>query len=63
MTPQETDLDLPMNVQKSLVEAWVDRGLPQGWGTGSSGRCSMLAYVLLEKVVSTPTIVGLWAKL
>ena len=26
MTPQETDSDLPVSVQKSPVEAWVDRG-------------------------------------
>ena len=30
MTPQETDPDLPVSVQVSLVEAWVDRGLLQG---------------------------------
>ena len=32
MTPQETELDLPVIVLESLVEAWVDRGLP--WGQG-----------------------------
>ena len=32
VTPQETDPDLPMSVQESLVEAWVSRGLLQGWG-------------------------------
>ena len=31
MTPQETDPDMPMSVQESLVEAWVDGGLLQGW--------------------------------
>ena len=31
-TPQETDPDLPMSVQESLVEAWVGGGLLQGWG-------------------------------
>ena len=30
--PQETDPDLPMSVQESPVEAWVDGGLLQGWG-------------------------------
>ena len=30
VTPEETDPDLPVSVQVSLVEAWVDRGLLQG---------------------------------
>ena len=29
---QETDVDLPVNVQKSPVEAWVVGGLLLGWG-------------------------------
>ena len=32
VTPQETDPDLPVSVQESLVEAWVGGGLLQGWG-------------------------------
>ena len=28
MTPQETDPDLPVNVQESLAEAWVGGGRP-----------------------------------
>ena len=32
VTPQETDPDLPMSVQKSPVEAWVGGGLLQGCG-------------------------------
>ena len=32
VTPQETDPDLPMSVQESWVEAWVNGGLMQGWG-------------------------------
>ena len=32
VTPQETDPDLPVNVQESLVEAWVGSGLLQGQG-------------------------------
>ena len=32
VTPQETDPDLPVNVQESLAEAWVGGGLLQGWG-------------------------------
>ena len=31
VTPQETDPDLPVSVQKSLAEAWVGSGLLQGW--------------------------------
>ena len=32
VTPQETDPDLPMRVQESLVEVCVDTGLLQGQG-------------------------------
>ena len=32
VTPQETDSDLPRNVQESSVEATVSGGLLQGWG-------------------------------
>ena len=32
MTPQETESDLPVSVQESLAEVWVDSGLP--WGQG-----------------------------
>ena len=32
VTPQETDPDLSLSVQESLVEAWVGGGLLQGWG-------------------------------
>ena len=31
VTPQETDPDLPMSVQESLVEAQVGSGLLKGW--------------------------------
>ena len=31
-TPQETDPDLPVSVQKSPAEAWVGSGLLQGEG-------------------------------
>ena len=34
VTAQETDLDLPVSVQESPVEAWVGSGLLQGWGLG-----------------------------
>ena len=32
MTPQETESDLPVSVQESLAEVWVNSGLP--WGQG-----------------------------
>ena len=32
VTPQETDLDLPVSDQQSPVEVWVCGGLLQGWG-------------------------------
>ena len=32
VTPQETEPDLPVSVQESLAEVWVDSGLP--WGQG-----------------------------
>ena len=31
VTPQETDLELPVCVQESPMEAWVGGGLSQGW--------------------------------
>ena len=31
-TPKETEPDLPASVWESLVEAWVNSGLPQGQG-------------------------------
>ena len=32
MTPQETEPDLPISVQESLVEEWVGGGLLRGQG-------------------------------
>ena len=32
VTPQETDPDLPVSVQESPEEVWVNSGLP--WGQG-----------------------------
>ena len=32
VTPQETDPDLPVSVQESLAEVWVNSGLTRGWG-------------------------------
>ena len=32
VTPQDTDPDLPVSVQESPVEVWVDSGLLQGHG-------------------------------
>ena len=39
MTLQETDPDLPVSVQESLMEAWVDGGLLQGRGTEWGSMC------------------------
>ena len=39
MTPQEIDPDLPVSVQESLMEAWVDGGLLQGRGTEWGSMC------------------------
>ena len=36
---QETDPDLPVNVQESSGEAWIGGGLLQGWGTECSRAC------------------------
>ena len=47
MTPQETDPDLPLNVQESLVEAWVGGGLLQGWGHLSA---AVRSWDLLKEV-------------
>ena len=33
MTPEETDTDLSMSVQRSLAEGWVRSGLLDGWAT------------------------------
>ena len=38
VTPQETDSDLPVSVQESLVEVWVGSDLLQSWGTFKGGR-------------------------
>ena len=46
MIPQETDSDLPMSVQESLAEVWVDGGLLQGWGH----RAAVRAWDLLKEV-------------
>ena len=44
MTPKETEPDLPVSVQESLAELWVDSGLHRVRGTdyNSPGSCSML---------------------
>ena len=47
MTPQETDTELPVSVQKSLVEAWVGGGLLQGLRAVS---VVVHAWVLLKEV-------------
>ena len=39
MAPQETDPDLPMSAQESLVQAWVSGSRLQGRGTEGSSAC------------------------
>ena len=39
VTPQETDPDFSMSVQKSPAEAWVSSGLLQGGGTECISTC------------------------
>ena len=39
MTPQETDPDLPLTIQESLLEAWVGGGQLQGRGTECGSAC------------------------
>ena len=61
MSPQETELDLPVSVQESLVEAYVYSGLLQGWGTEYN---SPVKSLLKEAGITTitPTIVWPEAK-
>ena len=49
MSPQETDPDLPMNVQDSLAEAWFGGGLLQGCYTLSAAVCE---WDFLKKVTN-----------
>ena len=39
VTPQKSDPDLPVSVQKSPAEVWVSGGLLQGRGTECSSEC------------------------
>ena len=51
MTPQETDPDLPVNVQESLAEAWVGGGRP--WPAAGLGALSAAVHKwdLLKEIV------------
>ena len=51
VTPQ-TDPDLPVSVQESLVEACVGSGLLQGWGALSA---AVTAWDLSKEVAINPT--------
>ena len=46
VTPQETDPDLPVSVQESLVEAWVSGGCCRAGGV----ECSSASWDLLKEV-------------
>ena len=50
MAPQETDPDLPVSFQESLVEAWVGSGLLQGQGLSVALRVAVRAWDLLKEV-------------
>ena len=62
MTPQETEPDLPVSVQESPAEAWVNSGLLRGQGHWIK---KVQEKVLLKEVAITtitPTIVRPQAK-
>ena len=50
VTPKETDPDLTVSVQESLVEAWVGSGLLQGQGLSVALRVAVRAWDLLKEV-------------
>ena len=52
VTTQETDPDLPVSVQESLVEAWVGGGVGRWWPAAGSGALSAAvhAWGLLKEV-------------
>ena len=51
VTPQDTDPDLPVNVQESLAEAWVGGGRP--WPAAGLGALSAAVHKwdLLKEIV------------
>ena len=49
VSPQETEPDLPVSVQGSLVEAWADSGLLQS----GSLNTTVCAQVLLKEIAIT----------
>ena len=51
VAPQETDPDLPVSVQESLVEAWVSGGLL--WGRGHWVWQDLLKEVTIFFITST----------
>ena len=57
MTPQETESDWSVSVQEFLAEAWVDRGMPRGWGIGYTSP-STVHWKDIAFIAITPTL--LW---
>ena len=53
MTPQETDPDLPVSVQESMLEAWVSSGLLQVWGHCSSATWDSLKEISIIFITTT----------
>ena len=59
MLPQETDPDLPMSVQESLVGAWVGGDLLRGRGTEcSSASWDLWKEVAIVFIASTSLVSG-----
>ena len=57
MTPKETDPDVSVSVQKSLVEVWAGGGLLQGWGQCLQGAPFEGGEILNTIIFITSTIV------
>ena len=62
VTPQETEPDLPVSVQKSPAEAWVDSGLMRGSGALNTRIHAQVLFKELTNTFTTPTIVWPQAK-
>ena len=64
VTPQETDPDLPGNVQESPVEAWVSGGLLQVEGTECSRACmgpfEGVTIIFITSTIEPPELTQDW---
>ena len=57
MTPQETEPDLPVNVQESPAEAWVGSGLLQIWKGAECSMCTQDSVKEVTIILNTSSIV------